>query len=1131
MVWGVTMRKWIVIVLVHLVVVGLYLWARGADTPVRIQRVGERWTLQVANAPASEFSAPALSLDSVCLQIIEDTAYTQVWNEPGWSRLMIRGTDGSVFDAPLRRLTGAHWRVNWRGELVPQQEATRWNRLEPACLDVRLGGDFELTVHARRARVFRIDLKQSKIPAQLEVRVRTLQKDYECHLIHDGERRMLVGRRLEPDTLYCLKDAAWKVFSAYFSALVLAGLVAAGGTFITWIAGLFGEAGSSGATGTAKTVAAWVLCVLVSAAWAGGFLWFVYRTFADRGLPNLAASVVRDFGVWGIGFFVAILFGALFALVLRLSSTLVARHAVPEMQVVPPDWVSVFLVCAATFLVSAAGAKYLMREVPHVQDSVAYLFQGKILAAGRLWAPAPEYPEFFEFQFLRMEPEKNRWYSVYTPGHPAMLALGVWAGRPWLVAPVLAALTVLVVYKTGRMVYGPAAGLAGASLMMVSPWVLFMSSSFMSHPTALFFVALFFYLALKAERGGHWATALAAGAAWGMLMLARPLTAPAAGLPVAVYYGVLLARRARLWGKALWMAVGAVLFVFLLLAYNWAFTGSPFLSPRGAYGIGFQLVRPETFSYWLAIAEVNLAMFLMQLFGWPMFTLALALAALLWARQRETWVLASYCVAMFIAYSPVPYHFHLFGARFWYEAVFAVMVLSGAGVVGLSRMGESVVSLLVRQRGIARGGAPQVATVAMVVAVMMIYGVRNFVPIYLPRLNAYNGITGKERMLLKEHKLSNAIVFAETRNPNDWQELGRILWVNDPVLERGAVIAARDLGATRNALLAALYPDRRAYLLTRSEPLELRLVDYGVDAADRGQKVEYRMDASLVRKFERIKGLAVGPDGDVFVLDYNRGEVTRFSPDGKFLMQWGRRGRGSGEFYDASDLAVSMDGTVYVLDGWNKRLVKFSAAGRFLGNIEVELFGARGICIAPDGRFYIADTGTGLLKILDRDGRLISSVGGRGSAPGQMIEPVGVAVSTDGEVFVADTGNHRIQVFDLSGRFMRSWPVELWRSGVIDGYIAVDPEGVIWASDPGAGIVVRYSRSGNVLEILEGPRPGERFSNPTGIAIDAERESVFITNMSGGRISVMPFRREARTPGNASGSDLESRIAGGASEL
>ncbi|MBM3775651.1 MAG: hypothetical protein FJW37_10905, partial [Acidobacteria bacterium] len=70
--------------------------------------------------------------------------------------------------------------------------------------------------------------------------------------------------------------------------------------------------------------------------------------------------------------------------------------------------------------------------------------------------------------------------------------------------------------------------------------------------------------------------------------------------------------------------------------------------------------------------------------------------------------------------------------------------------------------------------------------------------------------------------------------------------------------------------------------------------------------------------FNRPTDLAVAPAGEIFVADgYGNSRVAKFSPEGKFLLDWGTKGRGTGEFDTPHGIALDGQGRVYVADRGN----------------------------------------------------------------------------------------------------------------------------------------------------------------------------------------------------------------------
>ena len=80
------------------------------------------------------------------------------------------------------------------------------------------------------------------------------------------------------------------------------------------------------------------------------------------------------------------------------------------------------------------------------------------------------------------------------------------------------------------------------------------------------------------------------------------------------------------------------------------------------------------------------------------------------------------------------------------------------------------------------------------------------------------------------------------------------------------------------------------------------------------------------------------------------------------------------------------------------------------------------LCVSPDGRLYIADTGNNRVVVVDGGLRTVLRVIDSFTADGKretFSSPTGVAVSRRGELYVADTQNHRIVVLDADGSFVK----------------------------------------------------------------------------------------------------------------
>jgi len=264
------------------------------------------------------------------------------------------------------------------------------------------------------------------------------------------------------------------------------------------------------------------------------------------------------------------------------------------------------------------------------------------------------------------------------------------------------------------------------------------------------------------------------------------------------------------------------------------------------------------------------------------------------------------------------------------------------------------------------------------------------------------------------------------------------------------------------------------------------------------------------------KGVAVAPDGSVWVVDYHNETLLKYASTGELLGCWGKLGRAPGEFHRPSRVAVGTDGTVYVTDAENQRIQCFSQSGKFLrewghagtgpgqfsyprgigigpdgsvyitdqANHRVQVFTARGkylrqwgtkgrgrgqfsipkdVAVSRDGRVYVVDAGAHTVQIFTTRGRWLGTFGGEGSARGRLSGPRGLDVDAHGHVFVADAMNHRIQEFSASGRFVREWGCEGALVGLFQAPrdIAPAPDGSLVVIDSYNHRLQRFVKDGS----------------------------------------------------------------------
>ena len=294
----------------------------------------------------------------------------------------------------------------------------------------------------------------------------------------------------------------------------------------------------------------------------------------------------------------------------------------------------------------------VLQQTPITDDGDCYRFHARILAKGQLTAASPPDRSFYDNIFLI---NNGRWYSQYSPGHPAALVPGVWLGDPWTVPPLLAALTVLLVAAATRRLYGRLAAAVAAALLATSPFLAGISGTLLAHSSALAALALCLWLGLEATRSNHRRArilALGCALAYGVAVLCRAVPAVLVGGPLLLLLARRLARCGDLWRRMAPFALGGVAMLGLQLWLNWRMNGHPLVSGYQAYWEPIEGMRsPFGFgpTLWnivhtpergLAAACHNLVRLNAWLLGWPL-SLALPVAglALTFRRATSRWLL------------------------------------------------------------------------------------------------------------------------------------------------------------------------------------------------------------------------------------------------------------------------------------------------------------------------------------------------------------------------------------------------------------------------------------------------------------------------------------------------------------
>lgn len=537
--------------------------------------------------------------------------------------------------------------------------------------------------------------------------------------------------------------------------------------------------------------------------------------------PAFTVSVMGyvGYGYWSSFAVQIVLGGALVSLhLMTLAALLSVPPPVAKVRISPA------LLASTGFLASLALGALAFQHVPHVEDEVAYLFQARTFAAGAITTPAPPPVALAGLDYYLLQVSDEGWFSTTAPGWPAVLALGVLVGMPWLINPVLTGLSVLLAYGVVARAATEDRARLVALLMATSPFVLAVGATYMTHALTLFLMLLAWWCLLQARSGDSKVTAgllaLVAGLAMGWGFTTRPLD----GLITGGLTGLWLL--ASVWrarkGTALVLSYGGgcILTGTVFLWYNWMITGNPLSQPlteyidalwgpgANAFGFGPNIGPPDgwgeldkmpghSLTEGLLNTANSLASVNFETLGWSIGALTPIWAALIWGRVTRGLDLAMLVLLLTVIGLMLFYWFSgtfYVGPRYWYVAVVPLIVLAACGI-------EAVQSRL---------DQPAQARLPVVILMLCMISLTGFSTWRsVTKYRGYGGFTAEILTRYQRGEFGSALVFVSSD-----RNIGSAFFLNDPTLSGDNPIFFLDLGEAKNADIAAAFPDRKVLRIT-----------------------------------------------------------------------------------------------------------------------------------------------------------------------------------------------------------------------------------------------------------------------------------------------------------------------------
>lgn len=195
-----------------------------------------------------------------------------------------------------------------------------------------------------------------------------------------------------------------------------------------------------------------------------------------------------------------------------------------------------------------------------------------------------------------------------------------------------------------------------------------------------------------------------------------------------------------------------------------------------------------------------------------------------------------------------------------------------------------------------------------------------------------------------------------------------------------------------------------------------------VGDTDAGQIVKFDADGNTIWSAGgggayKTWAIAVAADGTIYFPDVGQARVVVLSSTGSLIRTFGTSGAGDGQFRVPRGIALDPDGTLWVADATRDDIQHFTSTGQFLGKIVPS---AAGITVdqvqdvqVNGTHVFVSDTKTHKIHVFTKAGAYVASTIGGGTAIGRTLGPMGMDLVGD-RLWVAEATGNRVQEFRIT---------------------------------------------------------------------------------------------------------------------
>jgi len=133
--------------------------------------------------------------------------------------------------------------------------------------------------------------------------------------------------------------------------------------------------------------------------------------------------------------------------------------------------------------------------------------------------------------------------------------------------------------------------------------------------------------------------------------------------------------------------------------------------------------------------------------------------------------------------------------------------------------------------------------------------------------------------------------------------------------------------------------------------------------------------------FGSINDVEVDSRGNIYVLDGKMTRIVKFDRDGKFILRFGKKGQGPGEFGFPESMVLDSDRNIYVLS--SGKVLVFDENGKYLQSFPYNFYGIDITLDNEENLIVLGPRDDGIFHVYDRKGNYLYSYGSGFKVPGE----------------------------------------------------------------------------------------------------------------------------------------------------